>query len=248
MISSSLFSSPFHDSSNDPEAFGSFTSCQGPPAKPHTSPVAKFRRQIASAFSPKRTKYNLESWKSEPFDTEIVILDFVPEKRSTAERASSAPPAALNLPGPPTPPDGSDHFGPFDTDIVIMDFIADDTPKRAEPSQKLRHFSSRATIADPSRCASQTSHTSSTACLLEDSLSFRTMTPDSFRPTTAGGGSEDPLKRTGEPEARGCQCRCGWVQCRFASVSLCRCSCSCKDCRCKARKRSNKFLRMLESR
>ena len=151
MTHTSIFSNPFHDPSNNPEALGSYTGCQGPPAKHHTSAVAKFRKQIASALSTRPSNQNLDIVEFEPFDTEIVILDFVPEDNSKPATGIFAPAEAGKTSPPPVASDTLERLGPFDIDIVIMDYVESDERKQPDPSREIRRISSRATIAGPSR-------------------------------------------------------------------------------------------------
>jgi hypothetical protein len=238
VTSSSIFSSPFHDPSNDPEAFGSYTSCQGPPAQLNASPVAKLRRHVASALAPKHPKQNTISLKTRPFDTEIVILDFVPESKPSTTRASSAPPARRNTSKRPATSHSLD-FGPFDANIVMLPFIADDVHNEPIHNRKVRRISSRATVASTSWSAAATQSPA-------DDMTTRTMTPYNSRPTTAAGDGGQPPHGAGQPGAKGCQCPCRCAKYHFANIELCKCACSCKNCHCKGRKAPNKILRMLE--
>jgi hypothetical protein len=250
MTSCSMFTSPFHDPSNDPKAFGSYTSCQGPPANLNTSPVAKIRKHIASTFTPKCSKANSEFLKSKPFDSDILILDFIPEAnppkpakpaKPAPERAISAPPAARKTYKPPVTSNVLDPFAPFDENIVSISFITDDLPKQPKPNRKLRHFSSRATIAD-------TSPSTSTSHLLEDEMSTRTLSPINGRPTTAGGDDGPPPTVAGRLGKKACRCSCGCLECHRATTKLCRCVCTCKDCHCRTRNLPQRILRMWQHR
>ena len=219
MTASSVIPSPFRDPANQPDAFGSHTSCQGPPAKPHTSPLAKFRKHIASTFAPSDPTMSTQLSNPEPFDPNIVDLSFVPERSSSA-RACSAPPAACKV---------SKHPATSDTGERV---VADDFRKQPKPNREARRPSSRASMAHTSRCASTTN-------LLGDDMRRS-------RPATAGGDDGCPPNGAGQPGGKGCQCPCGCAKCRFANTKLCRCACSCNNCRCQSKKLSNKILRMLE--
>lgn len=250
MTSNSAFSNPFHTPSNDPETMGSYTSCQGPPARNHASPVAKLGRQIASALTSKPAKHNTDTWKPEPFDTEVVILDFVAEKKPKTRTASPAPPSADKIPKPSATPSNLEPLWPFDTNVVIIDFVEDGERKQSNSDKGLRHISSQATLADPSRSAHSSSPPSSTENLLENITSIRTSTPYESLPATAtaGDGGEYSQRDVGRSLMKGCQCHCGCAQYRVTNAKLNRCSCSCKNCRGKHRKLPKKFLKVLQSR
>ena len=210
--------------------------------------MAKFRRQIASALTPKPSKHTTEIWEPEPFDTEIVILDFVAENKSSPKRASSAPPSVGNDSNQVAQPDVLETFGPFDTNIVIMDFVQDDRRRQPASDQKLGHSSSRATLADPSRSAYWSSPPSSAANLLADDTSFRITTPNEIRPATAGGDGEHSQRGVGRAGAKVCQCHCGWARSHVTNAKLGRCGCWCKNCRCRTRKLSKKLMKVLKNR
>jgi hypothetical protein len=236
MTSSSMFSSPFHNAPSDPEALGSYTSCEGPAAKPQTSPVAKIRKHFTSTFSGKDSKGTTDFLKSKPFDSDIVILDFVPEVKSASSRAGSKSPPCGNTPEPPV---NTNHFAPFDSNIVSVPFITEDPFKQRRPDRKLRHFSSRATIAG-------TIPSESTSHLMQDDMSARTVTSASRRPSTAGGISPRPVG-AGVP-SRDCQCPCGCPECYSATAKNCKCACSCKDCYCRSRNLSQRLIRRWQAR
>lgn len=235
MTSTSIFKSPFHEPPNDPEAFGSYTSCQGPSTKPQTSPVAKIRRHIVSAFAPKHPIHSTDFLKPEP---NIVSLPFVPEFLPTPPRACSPTPPGHQSPRPPATSNSLEPFGALRTDL-ILDIVADDIPKQPKPSRKLRHLSSRATIADTG-CAA------STTPILEDSMSIPTLTSIQSRPTTAAGDGRHLPNGVGQRGTKGCHCPCSCSKCRYANTKLCNCACWCKNCHCKSRRPPNRFLRILE--
>ena len=235
MTSISVFQSPFRDPTNDPEALGSYTSCEGPPAQGQTSPVAKIRKHIASTFAPKPPTHTTDFLKPEP---DLVSLEWVSEEESFCARARSAPPTRQNSSDMHAAPSSLDPVNASDT-MNMKNPMAEDVPKQPKPSRKLRHFSSRATIADAGRAVfgSQVS---------EASMSIRPSTPTQTRPTTAGGdGGLFPIG-DGQPGTKGCHCPCKCVKCRYANTKLCKCTCSCKNCQCKSRKLPNKILRILE--
>lgn len=235
MTSISIFQSPFRDPTNDPEAFGSYTSCEGPPAKGQTSPVAKIRKHIASTFAPKPPTDTTDYLKPEP---DLVSLEWVPEEEPFRARGRSAPPARQNNADMCDRPGGLDSTNALDT-INVKNPIAEDIPKQPKPSRKLRHFSSRVTIADIDRAVFGSQ-------IPEASASIRPLTPTQTRPTTAGGDSG--IFPTGDDQlgTKGCHCPCRCVKCRYANTKLCKCACSCKSCQCKSRKLPNKILRILE--
>ncbi len=229
-----IFQSPFREATNDPEAFGSYTSCEGPPAKGQSSPVAKIRKHIASTFAPKPPTHTTDFLRPEP---DLVNLEWVPEEEPFRARSRSVPPARQHI---------SDmHAGPgiLDpvnaTDTMNVKHPVAEMPKQPKPSRKLRHFSSRATIAEAGRAVfgSQIS---------EASMSIRPPTPTQTRPTTAGGDGGFFPAGDGQPGTKGCHCPCKCVKCRYANTRLCKCACSCKNCQCKSRKLPNRILRILE--
>lgn len=179
MTSSSIFSSPFHPASHDPEAFGSYTSCQGPPAKPHVSPVTKFRRHIASTFAHKRTKRRRDFLRSEPFVPDILNLPFVAEEKSARVRACSASSRVRNPTEPPCRK-AFEPLEPFDTDIVMLDFVLEDLLNLRQPNRKLRRIVHSTPLTE-------TGQSASTTHLLGDDVSTPTMTSTIDRPATAAG-------------------------------------------------------------
>jgi hypothetical protein len=240
MISSSIFQSPFRDPTNDPEAFGSYTSCQGPSAKPQTSPVAKFRKHLASAFASRHVKNSNDFLTSEPVDPNIISLPFLQEETPISVRACSAPPKEDKFRDFPSTSDSLEPFGAFGTNL-IMSFIEEDVHKQDKPNQKLRHFSSRATLAGEDPSASSTH-------LLEDGVSTRPSTPNYSRPTTAAGvDGGHSLHRTGQTGASGCQCPYSGANDHFCNAKLCKCACSCQNYHCKSRTLPKKILRMWEN-
>jgi hypothetical protein len=229
MTSTSIFTSPFHELPNGPEALGSYTTCEGPPPKPQTSPVAKIRKHIISAFAPKYPLHSADFLKPEP---NIVSLPFVAEDPPTPTRAGSPGPAWHRSPKRPTTPHKLEPLEAFDSDNM-MQISADDIPKQPKPSRRLRHFSSRTTIADMGGAASTT--------LLRDDMIISTLTPIHSRPNTAAGDLGSLPNNEGP---RGCPC--SFAKCRCANAKLCKCACSCKNCHCKGKKPPNRFLRILE--
>lgn len=229
MTSIGIFQSPFRDPTNDPEALGSYTSCEGPPARGQTSPVAKIRKHIASTFGPKPPTHTTDFLKPEP---DLVSLEWVSEENLFGARARSTPPPRQN---------SSDmHAAPSSLDPVnVKNPMAEDVPRQPKPSRKLRHFSSRATIADAGRAVfgSQVS---------EASMGIRPSTPTQKRPTTAGGDGGSFSTGDGQSGTKGCHCPCKCVKCGCVNTKLCKCACSCKNRQCKSRKLPNKILRIFE--
>jgi hypothetical protein len=246
--SSSIFSSPFHIPSDDPEGLGSYTSCQGPPAKPHTSPAAKVRRQIAAVLTFVEPKNSANVPLPDPFNPEIVTVDFLPDEQLISKRSSSLPRTACDESNPAAFDAVFESIASFDPLIANIPFVEDDIFQDCKPKRKLRHFNSRATIACTGQSVQGSTRASSTVPLLDDDTSTRSATPTIERPATATGDNEDyPPGGSRQPGARGCRCPCGCAKCQFANTNLCRCACSCKNCRCNNRKKSNKFMRILEA-
>lgn len=265
IASTSIFSNPFCDSYNDPEAFGSYTTCQGPPPKPRTSPVVKLRKHIASALTPTIPQHNTNSFRYELFEPDIVSLDFVPEARPITARTGSPPPAARKISRGSLRSNNymfpertsSLKMDPFDHDIVTLPFVPEDTytTTRANltssaassiskssgasenPIRKLRHLPSRATIANARSSSVATD-------LLEDNMSNHIPTTKRSRQATATGGGLLHPDGAGQLSAKGCRCQCDCEKCRSGSTNLCQCACYCESCRCKSRKLPNRLLRM----
>jgi hypothetical protein len=234
MASTSFFSDPFHNPRNDPRALGSYTTCEGPATKPQTSPVAKIRKQIISAFAPKHPLHSTDFLKPEP---QIVSLPFVAEDSTPPTRACSPTPACNRNSKRPASSNKLEPLGAFDSNNM-MQTVADDILKQPKPSRKLRHFSSRTTIADMGGAASTS--------LLRDDTIVPTLTPIHSRPSTAAGDFGYLPRNEGSHGTSGHQCPCSCAKCRCATAKLCKCACSCKNCHCKGRKAPNRFLRILE--
>ena len=235
--STSIFRSPFHDPSSNPDAFGSYTSCQGPSPKPQTSPVAKFRKHIASTFAPRPT-HSIDFLTLEPFDPDIVSLPFVPEDKSASAGACSVPPSGHHSSNTPASSTNVEPFGAFGTNI-IMPSVSDDVHEQHMSSRNLRRLSSRATLADIDRSASAT-------YFPDGDFSTRTQTSINRRPTTAAGAGGCRTYHAGLSGTKDCRCPYSYAEYRFANMKLCKCACSSKNCRCKSNKLPNKILRILE--
>lgn len=232
MTSNSFFSSPFHEPPNNPEALGSYTSCEGPPARPRTSPVAKIRKQIASTFAPKDPKDYAVFLDSKPFESDILIFDFVPETKSPPKRARSAPPPPeRKTPEPRVTSNILEPCAPLEPNIVSIPFVPETFTKQPKSDRKLRHFSSCAAIADAGPSAS-------TMHLVEDDMSTQYTTPTNSRPGTAAGAD------AAQSEAKDSDCPCGCLECQFATTNLCKCTCTCKDCHCRSRNLSKRILKL----
>jgi hypothetical protein len=234
MASNSFFTDPFHIPPNDPHALGSYTSCEGPATKPQTSPAAKIRKQIISAFAPKHPIHSTDFLKPEP---QIVSLPFVAEDPPAPTRSSSPTPAWHRSPKRPATSNKLEPLGAFDSDNM-MQTVADDILKQAKPCRNLRHFSSRTTIADMGGAASTS--------LLRDDTTVPTLTPIHSRPSTAACDLGYLPRNEGPRGTSGHQCPCSCAECRCATAKLCKCACSCKNCHCKGKKVPNRFLRILE--
>lgn len=242
MTSSSIFTSPFHDASRDPEAFGSHTSCQGPPAEPHVSPVVKFRRHIASTFATKPSKRNMDFLKSEPFVPDILSLPFVAEEKSRpadgcstfpGERKTTKPPATCNIFEP---------FEPFDTNIVMLDFIPDDVRKQRQPNWKLRPLSSRPSLA-------VTRQSASAIDLLGDDTSTPGSTFTITRSRIAAVSSKCVPHGVGQPGQNAVSVPADAADAAPPTNRRhCRCDYLSKNCRCQSERLRNSMLRGLEAR
>lgn len=242
MTSSSIFSSPFHDASRDPEAFGSYTSCQGPPAEPHVSPVAKFRRQIASTFTTKPSKRNMDFLKSEPFVPDILSLPFVAEEELRPADGCSAFPGERKTTKPPSTCNIVEPFEPFDTNIVMLDFIHDDARKQRQPNRKLRRLSSRPTLAGTEQSASAID-------LLRDDTSTHGSTFNITRPTNTAVASNCPPHDVGQPGQNAVNVHTDAPDAAPpTNRGHCRCAYPCQDCRRQSERLCNNFLMGLEAR
>ncbi|KAF7509934.1 hypothetical protein GJ744_007248 [Endocarpon pusillum] len=175
-----------------PKALGSYTSCEGPPARGQTSPVAKIRKHIASTFAPKPPTHTTDFLKPEP---DLVTLEWVSEENPLCARARSAPPTRQDSSDMRAAPSSLDPVNASDT-MNVKNPTAEDIPKQPKPSRKLRHFSSRATIAGAGRAVfgSQVS---------EASIAIRPSTPTQTRPTTAGGDGGSYSTGDGQPGTKG---------------------------------------------